>query len=514
MKRNQNLVTLLLAASLLGAPCALRATPPPGWPAKAAGPARPELVHAVVLEGDPDNLHLIGRNFGPFEQELGVSINGMPLPQAWFTLENANHIVISCQPEALGQLGDEHEFVVSVRGRSSAILRSDVGIRVASPAMLLGPEAGDPGMRESNAVVRLAFNLPQWPWNGNAGSLSGRPAPQAASALALPEAPEDEDDEMDVEDAEALEDGDAGLCGEDAESLDDGDEGAGGEDVEAEADDPSGETHAAAAPFGNMVMTRRVCLSHAKLSVLQNWFRALVDNPYPNAKQKSELMAETGASLKQVVNWFTNTRKRFWYRHPTDPTKNELRDERVPGSESTPRPSATPKDGAKAERSRPVWSALPAVVEAKQPFTKAARAVLRQWALDHLRDPYPSDDDKRSLMQKTKLNYSQVSAFFINFRMRAWGKACAAQGLVLHRSSAAGASYAEPVTSAQPGVIAGQPKPAPALKRSLPKAARLVSAASAAPKPKQEDSDSDYAPSDSDAANEPKHGRNSKRSKQ
>jgi hypothetical protein len=32
---------------------------------------------------------------------------------------------------------------------------------------------------------------------------------------------------------------------------------------------------------------------------------------------------------KQIVNWFTNTRKRFWYRHPDDPSKNELLLERV-----------------------------------------------------------------------------------------------------------------------------------------------------------------------------------------
>ena len=41
-------------------------------------------------------------------------------------------------------------------------------------------------------------------------------------------------------------------------------------------------------------------------------------------------MFDANIDERQFVNWFTNTRKRFWYCHPTDPMKNRLSTVRVP----------------------------------------------------------------------------------------------------------------------------------------------------------------------------------------
>jgi hypothetical protein len=39
-------------------------------------------------------------------------------------------------------------------------------------------------------------------------------------------------------------------------------------------------------------------------------FFRFIDNPYPNRKQKQELATATGMTLKQIVHWMSNIRKR------------------------------------------------------------------------------------------------------------------------------------------------------------------------------------------------------------
>jgi hypothetical protein len=53
-------------------------------------------------------------------------------------------------------------------------------------------------------------------------------------------------------------------------------------------------------------------LSANSVHHLRRWFTEHINNPYPNNDQKNKLCAETGLSLGQVNNFFTNARARFW----------------------------------------------------------------------------------------------------------------------------------------------------------------------------------------------------------
>ncbi|KAI0163943.1 hypothetical protein GGR57DRAFT_451888 [Xylariaceae sp. FL1272] len=52
--------------------------------------------------------------------------------------------------------------------------------------------------------------------------------------------------------------------------------------------------------------------SHAvnKTRPLRNWFACHLDDPYPTEEEKAELVQQSGMSWVQVVNWFTNARRR------------------------------------------------------------------------------------------------------------------------------------------------------------------------------------------------------------
>ena len=59
-------------------------------------------------------------------------------------------------------------------------------------------------------------------------------------------------------------------------------------------------------------------------------------------------------------------------------------------------------------------------------FTIYAGMVCQQWFVNHIHDPYPSDDDKNQLAEEAGVSYDQISSWFINARMRKWKKLLAA----------------------------------------------------------------------------------------
>ena len=135
---------------------------------------------------------------------------------------------------------------------------------------------------------------------------------------------------------------------------------------------------------------------------LADWFRAHVAHPFPTAVEREELQSVLNLSERQVVSWFANTRKGYWYRHPSDPSRNGLSDVRLERQQGEPASEGASKPAVKA--------ALP---------PKGAD-VLLAWAAMHIRDPYPSDKAKVGLAKETGLTYKQISAWFINYRMRRW----------------------------------------------------------------------------------------------
>ncbi|KAL9654341.1 hypothetical protein ABK040_010370 [Willaertia magna] len=51
---------------------------------------------------------------------------------------------------------------------------------------------------------------------------------------------------------------------------------------------------------------------------------------------------------------------------------------------------------------------------------KQAKIILRQWLDEHFTSPYPSDQQKEELAQKTGLTLNQVNNWFVNARVRIW----------------------------------------------------------------------------------------------
>ncbi|KAF7729455.1 hypothetical protein EC973_004435 [Apophysomyces ossiformis] len=49
---------------------------------------------------------------------------------------------------------------------------------------------------------------------------------------------------------------------------------------------------------------------------------------------------------------------------------------------------------------------------------KPVTAILRQWLVDHCRDPYPTEEEKNMLKAETGLTLNQISNWFINARRR------------------------------------------------------------------------------------------------
>ena len=48
--------------------------------------------------------------------------------------------------------------------------------------------------------------------------------------------------------------------------------------------------------------------------MFRKWLINHIHYPYPTKGEKQKLCDESGLTLRQVDNWFTNTRKRHWKR--------------------------------------------------------------------------------------------------------------------------------------------------------------------------------------------------------
>ncbi|OAQ94384.1 homeobox and C2H2 transcription factor [Purpureocillium lilacinum] len=95
-----------------------------------------------------------------------------------------------------------------------------------------------------------------------------------------------------------------------------------------EEDDPSSWTQpiagtiaeAPAAPMATVSNKRSSSRSVRKTQVLRDWFSANLGHPYPTDDEKSALADQSGLSRTQVINWFTNARRR--HRLSTQPMVN------------------------------------------------------------------------------------------------------------------------------------------------------------------------------------------------
>lgn len=63
---------------------------------------------------------------------------------------------------------------------------------------------------------------------------------------------------------------------------------------------------------GEIIKKRRSKLPLKAVLILRQWLSDHVQMPYPSDIEREQLAQSTGLTIKQVQNWFTNTRKRFW----------------------------------------------------------------------------------------------------------------------------------------------------------------------------------------------------------
>lgn len=60
------------------------------------------------------------------------------------------------------------------------------------------------------------------------------------------------------------------------------------------------------------IKVKRKNLPKEATSILMNWLKKNVDNPYPSEIEKENLRLQTNLTIGQINNWFTNARSRKW----------------------------------------------------------------------------------------------------------------------------------------------------------------------------------------------------------
>lgn len=73
---------------------------------------------------------------------------------------------------------------------------------------------------------------------------------------------------------------------------------------------PSSVSSTSTLPTSKASKKKRSNLPKQSTSILLNWLHNNLDHPYPNSKEKKELMDRTGLSPQQLSNWFINARRR------------------------------------------------------------------------------------------------------------------------------------------------------------------------------------------------------------
>ena len=115
-------------------------------------------------------------------------------------------------------------------------------------------------------------------------------------------------------------------------------------------------------------------------NVLEAWYEVNKKHPYPTKVQKAELAKKTNLSDTQVVRWFENKRVAM---------KNVV-----------------------SER-----------------HTATATNVLEAWYEVNKKHPYPNNEQKAELVEKTNLSKTQVDTWFKNKRIRAKKKVVSSAGV-------------------------------------------------------------------------------------
>jgi len=104
-------------------------------------------------------------------------------------------------------------------------------------------------------------------------------------------------------------------------------------------------------------------LQKDSVAILETWFNANINNPYPSKEAKLVLMERSGLKQKQVESWMEKQRR---------------------------------KKG----------------VQKQCFYSEEAKAKLEAWFNTHQSNPYPTKEDKEALSVESGLSIAQVSSYF------------------------------------------------------------------------------------------------------
>ena len=207
---------------------------------------------------------------------------------------------------------------------------------------------------------------------------------------------------------------------------------------------------------GKKASARRTArLPLAPKKVLEAWFFAHWDHPYPTESEMEALQSTTGLKLKQIRDWCTNTRKRAWTRSSqagidkvfgayfanAKVTKPLSQKRKTPATPTAPAPRPAAAAASPAPAPRPAAAAASPALARPKAVTPGIRASSRPkaspsapsprsighygpdhpmvaWMLEHADDPYPSSEQKLHFATTLNMTYGQVQCWLINYRMR------------------------------------------------------------------------------------------------
>ena len=492
MKIGKHLVRNALLASLAVGGLGLPAKPPGGaQPPAGANPLLQVPAAAAPAAGGYFDLYLINDQFHCTYEDLQVRVNGQAIPLDALSIESESCLVLRHFPNQSPDPNAGRTFIVIVsRGKNFGYFTGPQD--AVAPVELRAPSAASASSGPAgNVIVRRAFPFldlapdPQLSARRAAmampgqGAAAGAASAAAASRAAVPMAPAvatvphvgpRQQPEVPAAASMSSASGALGLGGSAEQSpvlsaqaraaraVDRmGDDGTRSDEELPGAEDGAGKAAGAAqAAPGGQGKGRRTKLPTHSVEILSAWFIAHAAHPFPSDDQKADLMARAKVSETQYTNWFGNTRARFWFRHPTDSSQNELRLERVSDSEKPIKSKAKAKAAAASASSagaaaasgqaaaaspqisgqavKPSNPPRPAAVAPKK-FTEEDSKILMAWVRPRIRDPFATGPERDALVDATGLSYDQVTQWFVNFRQRSWKAEAKKQGFRLMRSA-------------------------------------------------------------------------------
>ncbi|KAK6345851.1 hypothetical protein TWF730_010194 [Orbilia blumenaviensis] len=152
-------------------------------------------------------------------------------------------------------------------------------------------------------------------------------------------------------------------------------------------------------------------LSKSSKTALQKWFLNNIQHPYPSEAEKQSLSEETGLSVRQVTDWFANTRRRRKYKTEVSPALEQSQPQTIATTIGTTSPVPIPSTNVDWESMTPLdrWRHSPPDQEAA-PLNAIADAVLNVDASPHIVRAWSFDSSESSFGTSHGSHGSSVSS--------------------------------------------------------------------------------------------------------